>query len=284
MAGKGNSSKCFSQFIIGSNLYISAVSFIMSIGIGILFKIKVNLDFSFFVFFATLSSYSLHWYFTEFSENLDHTAQYEFRQHFNLKYKKLLLFLLVVSSVVCLYLLWLNKNWIPYIFPAIIATLFYTAPKLPIKILKKLEGKALIKTLHLSTVWIYITGVLPILLSGTSLDMEMILYLSGNYIFIYIICLLFDYRDQEQDKINYVLINNVKYIEGLLVFFALAFLLLIGIMVIIKIPLLVVLSILIPFLLLYSTLSKSITTKSDYWYYFVLDGLMCAPSIIAIIM
>ncbi len=272
-----------SQFIIGSNLYISIVSFIMILGINIQFNYVLNTEYAIFIFFSTLSSYNLHWYFTEIPKNKAHIVEGQFRNNFNVEYKNTILGLFIISSLISIYILWMNQHWIQYVLPAIIATLIYSAPKFPSKQFKKLEGKAYVKTFYLAAVWLYVTNILPMLLNGTYLDINMILYLLANYIFIYIICLLFDYRDQENEELNYIFINNIKYFESVISILIVLFMILIMMMLVVEISFSIILSILIPFILLYTLIAKSKRTKSDYWYYFILDGLMCAPSIIIII-
>jgi len=255
----------------------------MCVGTDIQFELKLKIDYAYFVFFATLSSYSLHWYFTELSINKSIDEENQFRDNFNLKYKKIYVFILLTSSLIAIRILLLNHKWIAFIIPAIVATFIYSAPKIPIKFFKINKDKAIIKTIHLSVVWFYITNILPIILSGAKFNLEIILYLACNYIFIYLICLLFDFRDQGKEIINYLFINNLKYIQSIFFFLAIFVFLLITIMFFLNISLVLILSILIPFVFLYVTLTKSKETKSDYWYYFILDGLMCMPSIIAII-
>lgn len=272
------------DYIIGSNIYISIISIIICIGTMKLFKLELNRDYIILVFFATLSSYSLHWYFTKFHDIADSVNYNQFRYEFNKKNKKILFTQFVLSFFVCIYILWLHQNWLLYILPAALATLIYSAPKYPVKILKYLEGRALIKTFYLAAVWIYVTNIIPIILSVVALSFTMVVYLIENFILIYIICLLFDYRDREKEKIKYIFIDNVKHFKKIIIYLSLLFLLLIiGITFFTK-SIIIVLPILIPFIILYSTLSHSITTKSDYWYYFFLDGLMCSPSIIIIIL
>ena len=66
----------------------------------------------------------------------------------------------------------------------------------PFHLLRKV---AIGKTIYLSFVWMYVTSLLPILLDGR-ITVAGILFCCSRFFLIYAICILFDYRDRENDK------------------------------------------------------------------------------------
>ena len=271
------------HYAICSNLFISAIATIMSYGANNLLDLDLHPTYFLFVFFATLSSYCLHWYFTEIKkENLSIELN-QFRNKYTINNRKLLFVQFVIASLGSLYCMWKQQEIIIYVLPAIVATIIYSAPKFPIKALKNLEGKALAKTFYLAAVWIYVTNIVPILLSGIQWNLEIIIYLLANFTFLYVICLLFDYRDQYKDQIKYILIDTNKHFNKIIFVLSCIFVLLSIALIYLEFSLAIILGLFFTYTFLLLTLRKSTQTKSDYWFYFVLDGLMALPSLLGML-
>ncbi len=271
------------HYLICSNIFISAIATLMSFGTSLLFDLKIDSVYFLFVFFATLSSYSLHWYFTEIKSDKYIDTEDQFRNHYTIHHRKLLFSQFLIASVTSIYLLYLQKEIIAFAIPAIIATFIYSAPKFPIKALKNLEGKALAKTFYLAAVWIYVTNVIPFLLSNTKWTVDIIIFLLANFTFLYVICLLFDYRDQHKDQIKYILIDTNRYFDKIIFTLTCIFGILIIAMIYFKGSIDIMIGLMATFIFMLVTLKKSTHTKSDYWFYFVLDGLMALPSLLSVI-
>ncbi len=225
-----------------------------------------------FVFFSTLCSYNLHWYFTPFAPNE------RIRSLWTQDNRSLHLILSVSGLIGSVYFsIRFIDQWI-WLLPAVILTFLYTAPKIPFGPLINLKKIAIGKTIYLAFVWAYVTTALPILISGKEWQGREMLLTTGRFFFIYAICILFDYRDREQDKRDGIR-SMITYFgqQGInrLFLFSLAIyagcclgLGTLGIdwrqVIILTVPSLIVLS-------LYRYAQ---THYSDYLYYFVLDGLM----------
>ena len=169
---------------------------------------------------------------------------------------------------------------------AIVLTFLYSAPKIPWPIFKQLKRIAIGKTIFLSFVWTYVTTALPLIISKATWDWNAILFCTSRFFFIYAICIIFDYRDREFDRkegirsmITYFSERGVDFIFYLsllvfgmstaaLYFFGLSWL----ISILLFIPGIIVLG-------LYNTSKRS---RSDWLYYFVLDGLMMLPSLLTL--
>ena len=79
-------------------------------------------------------------------------------------------------------------------------TFLYSAPKLPQPIFRSLKTIAIGKTLFLSLVWTYVTAILPVFIDNKSLKGESLFFSISRFGLIYAICIIFDYRDREDDK------------------------------------------------------------------------------------
>ncbi|MGE5108393.1 MAG: hypothetical protein ACM3H8_12660, partial [Sphingobacteriales bacterium] len=154
----------------------------------------------------------------------------------------------------------------------------YTAPKIPGKISLLLRKIAIAKTIYLSLAWTYVTAVLPIIIAEQPFTTASVYLILHRYFFLYALCILFDIRDREDD-IKQGIRSLITFLDekGVAVLFYLSASLSIIMAVLfaytrneffpgifLSLPLLL-LAILFPFIK---------TSKNDYLYYFVLDGLM----------
>lgn len=234
-----------------------------------------------FVFSSTLTAYCFHYYFT--SPSPQHTQ----RNAWNKRGRVLLAILFVLGLAGTIY--WfipLINHW-PLLLPAAIATFLYTAPQLPQPFFIRLRKYAYGKTIFLALIWTYVTAVLPLLLAKEPWTSDFILYSSSRYFFIYCICILFDERDREQDRLNgvkslitYLSKRGIRrlFIFSLLAHVILTLLLLTGGMIITDILIL-----LAPALLLLLIYPRAQHKPSDLFYYVVLDGLLALSALLLLV-
>jgi 4-hydroxybenzoate polyprenyltransferase len=126
-------------------------------------------------------------------------------------------------------------------------------------------------------VWAYVTAALPVLMED-ALSPKAILFCIGQFFFIYAICILFDFRDREDDKADGILSMITYFTErGIDILFTISVSIFIIIVLWLKyegIAWINMLILLIPAIILVALYNYSKRTFSDYLYYFVLDGLM----------
>jgi len=234
--------------------------------------------FAIFVFFATVCSYNFHWALTPNSIAPSQRLQWD-ENHKN--YHFLLSIAGLVGAIFCFF--FLKEHWF-FIGIASLLTFLYSAPKISFPPFQWLKKIAIGKTIFLAMTWTYVTAVLPILIEGHVEMGKVIFFCAGQFFFIYAICILFDFRDREDDKLDGIrsMITNfnergidILFAVSILFFFILCILLKYeGIqwhsLVILFIPALVLLS-------LYKYAKRNF---SDYLYYIVLDGLMMFSGLI----
>jgi 4-hydroxybenzoate polyprenyltransferase len=165
----------------------------------------------------------------------------------------------------------------------VILTFLYSAPKIPYTPFHLLQKVAIGKTIFLAFVWMYVTTLLPVQLHRGPITTPSILFCSSRFFLIYAICILFDYRDRENDRRQGIKsmitffdeagINRLFY--GSLVLFLLSTMA----MLYWNFPMVVLLCLLIPGLIVLFLYKQAKRNFSDYLYYFVLDGLMMFSAI-----
>ncbi len=232
----------------------------------------VNFYFSAFVFFSTVCSYNFHWFLTPHSVKPSIRLQWAI----NHKYYHFILFLIGMTGAI-VFFYFLIEHWV-YLGIAVLLSFLYSAPKIALSPFQWLKRIAIGKTIFLAAAWTYVTAVLPIIIENIAWTQIAILFCIGQFFFIYAICILFDYRDKDDDKaegirsmityFNEQGINRLFW-SSLLIFLSLALLLKLSGFLWITI---IIMS--FPGLLLASLYNFVKKNYSDYLYFFVLDGLM----------
>jgi 4-hydroxybenzoate polyprenyltransferase len=234
-----------------------------------------------FVFFSTICSYNFHWYLTPGTISPSRRVTWTGRH-------KILHFILYLAGGIgaAIYFFSLWPHALALCFGALV-TFLYSAPKLPQPIFRRLRKIAVGKTLFLSFVWMYVTAVLPIIVAGAGWNGGMVLFAASRFFLIYAICIIFDYRDREDDKTagirSLITLLNEKGIDRIfiiaMILFALSTISLYGY----RFPAFYILLLLIPGIIVASLYQRAKRDFSDYLYYVVLDGLMMFSGLLMLI-
>jgi 4-hydroxybenzoate polyprenyltransferase len=241
----------------------------------------VSINLLWFIFFSTICSYNFHWYLTT------HSVSYSSRILWTKANKGLHLFLYLVGMIgSAVFFFMLTKYWLALFFGAFI-TFLYSAPKLPQDFFRGFKRIAIGKTFFLAFAWTYVTTVLPIIISGESWQTGFTLFALNRFFLIYAICILFDYRDRQDDKnngirsmITYLNENGINFLFWLsMILFTIS-----GIgFYSYHHSLLTVATLLLPGLITAAVYQTAKKNFSDYLYYFLLDGLMMLSGLIMLI-
>ncbi len=234
-----------------------------------------------FVFFATLCSYSFHWYLTSSSVLPSPRIIWLKKNH---SVHLLLFFAGLTGAVIFFFFL---LPWWPWLLVSVFITFLYSAPKIPHRYFRALRKVAIGKTIFLALVWMYVTTILPIVVSGATLTGDFFLFMTSRFFLIYAICILFDLRDREDDKaagirslityLNETAISNL-FIISLVLFCASTLWMLDYNHKTADIVLL-----LIPGFITAALFRYASRHFSDMLYYFVLDGLMALSALLMMI-
>ncbi|MBP6431787.1 MAG: hypothetical protein KA319_08475 [Ferruginibacter sp.] len=143
-----------------------------------------------FVFFATLFSYNLYWQLSKQSIFL--FSKKESGTYISLALYFLLMIVCVIQSPLKFRVL----------YPAIILNGLYILPILPFKQLSFLKKFGFAKTFLLAFTWAYVTIVLPLNKPFLYLNNAKLLLFCNRFLFMLILCIIFDSRDILVDKIK----------------------------------------------------------------------------------
>ncbi|MGC4034697.1 MAG: hypothetical protein QM764_01960 [Chitinophagaceae bacterium] len=272
----------FLRLFIYSNVFIACCAVAMVYQTyQLMLQQPPDFNLLYFVFFATITSYSFHWYLTYHSEIPSDRIQWT-NTH---RYIHVSLFIIGLLGVAYFFFS-LIKHW-PWLILSAVITFLYSAPKIPQKHFRLLRKIAVGKTIFLAFVWMYATTILPVLVSGKAFTTEIIYFIAGRFFLIYAICILFDYRDRNDDKaagirsmITYLTERGIDilFAISLIAFVAFTFLMLNG-----NSSLKSVVFLLIPGIITATLYNYGKRTLNDLFFYFILDGLMMFSSLLMII-
>ena len=260
------------DFFVFSSLFIACCAVLMVYQTSILFDIPFTFEIAAFVFSGSVCSYNFHWYLIP--PNLEKNTG---KLAWNISNKTIHLVLFIVGLAGSLvFSIMMIEHWF-WLGVTAFSTFLYSAPKISHPIFNQLRKVAIAKTVYLAFAWAHITTLLPMVMHLDSLDVAHVLFFINRFFFIYAICILFDYRDVEEDKkegirslITYLSEAgiNILFWSSMAVYYITSFILLEYFTVI------EVTALLIPGLILSLLYYRAKKDFSDYLYYFVLDGLM----------
>jgi len=244
-------------------------------------NIHVSFDLLLFIFFSTVCSYNFHWYLSSFSLTPSTRIFWTFR-HKTLHI--IFYFTGLAGSLFYFYLL--RDHWIAISFGAFV-TFLYSAPKLPQTLFRDLKKIAIGKTLFLAFVWTYVTTILPVIVSNVMWRSDFIYFILSRFFLIYSICILFDYRDREDDRRenihSMITFLNERGINNL---FAVSLILFVATTIRLywyNYSWVLVATLLIPGMFVAALYNYAKREFSDYLYYFVLDGLMMLSALLMVV-
>lgn len=269
--------KLFDLFLF-SSLFIALCAIMMTLQTNELLKLEYNrVNYLAFVFFSTICSYNFHWYLTPDSFQEHNRASWT-RQH-----KRLHLVLFFIGAIGSAWFFFSFRQWF-WLGVPVILTFLYSAPKLPYAPFSWLKKVAIGKTLFLALVWLYVTTLAPIILGGDDWQPAYVYFACSRFFLVYAICIVFDYRDREDDRKDGIRSMITYFSEkGINVLFygsLLTFAISTAALYFSGFPVLTILLLLVPgfvVLALYNTAKRNF---SDYLYYFVLDGLMMLSALL----
>lgn len=241
----------------------------------------INTDFLFFVFFSTITSYSFHWYLT--TDSVIPSPRIEWVK----RNKNLLLVFFIAGAIgTAIFFFYLLPHWHWLVIAAVI-TFLYSAPKIPHPLFRALRKIAIGKTLFLAMVWTFVTTLLPILISDQLWQNDFNYFIAHRFLLIYAVCMIFDYRDREDDQISGVRSFISFMSEQTINWLFWVIILLFGVSTIMLANLnfttAQIIILLLPGIIvagLYEYAKKNFT---DTFYYFILDGMMAFSSLLMLI-
>ncbi|MEO8719747.1 MAG: UbiA family prenyltransferase [Ginsengibacter sp.] len=187
--------KKFFEFILFTSIFVAGCAIALCMETNLLLGVPYN-NFSFyaFVFGATIVQYNLHYIVKKVA------AQNSERLRWTKKNKNVHLILLIAGSflmVISLFSFHLEHFFILFILGCI--SFLYSFPFLPFGSKKRIKDYGVLKIITLALLWTLVTVWFPV--SGRAYDTGLYTFIFiKRFIFIFILCLLFDMRDIEVDR------------------------------------------------------------------------------------
>jgi 4-hydroxybenzoate polyprenyltransferase len=160
----------------------------------IFFKIPANIYLIAFVFFATICSYNFHFFLAKNNQFLKNSSLKWLLLNTHLQL--ILLAFIGMSST-----FFLSKLPIHTIVFSIVCTIAYSLPLLPFVMVEGLKKAGFLKTILLAFTWAYVTVYLPAATTNI-VNKIWVFWFVQRFVFILILCIIFDNRDAVTDKIK----------------------------------------------------------------------------------
>jgi 4-hydroxybenzoate polyprenyltransferase len=190
----------------------------------------------------------------------------------------------VIGSII--YFFYLTKFIMAIGFAALL-TFLYSAPKLPQHIFRRLRHIAIGKTFFLTFVWVYVTAVLPLIVAEAPWHGSFYWYILSRFFLIYACCMIFDYRDREDDRkegiVSMVTVLSERNFDRLFIASMILFFFTSVALSWYHYPAFYIILLLIPGVILAALYPETKRNYSDYLYYVVLDGIVMLSGLLMLI-
>lgn len=184
------------QFIISHSVFIAMCSTALSLQTLQLLHLQINPLLLAFIFFATISGYNGYWVVSKFHLNTS-TALLNFLQ------KQTSSVIIILLSVIGMVYLLLHLHLVMYnIIITFLLLTFYSAPLWLYKKYQFIRSLGFLKTILLAFTWAHITTLIPLQKSIVNMQLSEFLIFINRFLFMLILCIIFDKRDAEVDKIR----------------------------------------------------------------------------------
>jgi hypothetical protein len=184
------------HFILSHSIFIAVCAVALTFQTTMLLKLNTDLFVYGFVFFATLCSYNFYWILSK----LSFTSKKNIPDVLKKETKGFLL--LIVSSSGLLYCFLQSSISLHLVIPAGLLTVLYTVPLIPLPFLKFTRKAGVFKTVLLAFTWTYVTVIIPLQKDYWLLDSADLFIISRRFLFMLMLCIIFDNRDKAVDKIR----------------------------------------------------------------------------------
>lgn len=184
------------HFILSHSIFVAVCAVALAFQTVLLLQLEIDPFVYGFIFFATLCSYNFYWIISKLS--------FANRAHFTgLLKKEATGFLLLILSAAGLVYCWLQSQ-IPlkFVATAIALTVIYSIPLLPIPFLRFTRRAGVLKTILLAFTWSYVTVLIPLQQDYDLLTAADLFIFSRRFLFMLMLCIIFDNRDKDMDKIR----------------------------------------------------------------------------------
>jgi hypothetical protein len=184
------------HFILSHSVFIAVCAAAMAFQTAQLLHFTNSFFIYGFIFFATLCSYNFYWILSRFSFSTKTTIAAF------LKKEATGILLLVFSAAGLLFCYWRSSIPPRIVATAFLLTILYSIPLLPFGFLLFTRRVGVLKTILLAFTWTYVTAFIPMQKNWPDLSSADLFILSRRFLFMLMLCIIFDSRDIAVDKIR----------------------------------------------------------------------------------
>lgn len=183
-------------FILSHSVFIACCAMSMAFQTVLLLHLESGIALYGFIFFATVCSYNFYWLLSRFSfVGPHHIGEF-------LKSEILKFILLAISGAGLLICFQWSTLKLVHVLPAMLLTMLYALPLLPLRIFRFARQAGVLKTTTLAITWTYVTAFIPMQHSIRVLSNAELFILTRRFLFMLMLCIIFDSRDIAVDKIR----------------------------------------------------------------------------------
>jgi 4-hydroxybenzoate polyprenyltransferase len=265
--------KKFSEFILFSSIFISLCAVALCIETNILLGLPFN-SFSFycFVFGATLAQYNLHY----FAKTVAVTGSQ--RQAWS-QNKKQLHLLLLIAGVIMVLVSFFSFHLKHFLILACLGAIsfLYSFPFLPFSNKRKIKDFGFWKIMTITLLWTLVTVWFPVNTMPVADELFLLIFLK-RFVFMFVLCLLFDIRDMEvdsKDNINTLAVTLGREKSYFLSCILLIVFIILCVVQYFYLPQLnILIAMVISVIATFITIEVTKKTNSDYIFLAGIDGMM----------
>lgn len=184
------------HFILSHSIFIAFCAVALTFQTAQLLRLNMNGFVYGFIFFATLCSYNFYWIISKASKTRDTTFGMLLKKE---KTGVAILFLSAWGVFFCLFQYALP---VEYIITSALLTCLYLLPLLPFSSFYFIRKAGVFKTCLLAFTWTYVTVFIPLQKSYLLLSSAELIFFTRCFLFMLMLCIIFDYRDKAVDKIR----------------------------------------------------------------------------------
>ncbi|MGB4842953.1 MAG: hypothetical protein WBP16_00665 [Ferruginibacter sp.] len=184
------------QFILSHSVFVAICAVALAFQTVQLLDFTSNVFVYGFIFFATLCSYNFYWLLSKAALSGSITIKNLFKK------ERSGMLMMLIAGAGMLYCFFESALSINFVVTAIALTIIYAVPLLPFQFLKFTRRAGVLKTFLLAFTWAYVTVFIPLQKTYWLLDNADLFIFTRRFLFMLMLCIIFDNRDKAVDKIR----------------------------------------------------------------------------------
>ena len=184
------------HFILSHSIFVAICAVALVFQTVELLQLDISIFIYGFVFFSTLCSYNFYWIMGKFLFTQKRSVMEL------LKRNTTAICLLVFSGAGMLFCFLNTTLSVNIVAAAILLTVIYSIPLLPFKWVLFMRKTGVLKTILLAFTWVFVTAFIPMQKTYLLLDNADLFIISRRFLFMLMLCIIFDNRDIAVDKLR----------------------------------------------------------------------------------